>query len=186
MHIPTNTLLLLNDTKITSIMATRAWFLATIQDTKQQMKEDFLPTNFFILIEKWVKTAKTYKTLPSDLSNAVCIIVVSPYNWTNLGYANTSLKVVGMYNPDDFLERSSIPFGDWELIDIGFICHFGQYYNAWRPYPILKHRYKMNELTAHNYNWSEKFGAFDINNMSPFLEAIWTFEEEYRANKQKL
>lgn len=162
---------------------TRAWFLATIQETKQQMEEDFLPTNYFILIENWVKTAKTYQTLPSNLSNAACIIVVSPYNWTNLGYVNTSLKLVGMYRPDDFSKRSTIPFGNWELTDIGFICHFGQYYNAWQPYPILEHRIKIKGLTTKDYNWAERFGAFDINNMTPFLDAIWTFEREYENNK---
>lgn len=160
---------------------TKTWFLADIQQTKQQMKEDFLPTNYFIIIEEWLKTSKTYQTLPTDLSKAVWIIVVSPYNWVNLGYTNTSLKVIGMYRPDDFLRRNSIPFGDWELTDIGFICHFGQYYNAWQPYPILSHRYKKNELTAHNYKWTEKFGVFDINNMNHFINAIWEFEKEYKT-----
>ncbi|MCD7939848.1 MAG: hypothetical protein LUH50_07075 [Bacteroides intestinalis] len=164
-------------------MMTNAWFLATIQQTKQQMKEDFLPTNYFIIIEEWMKTTKTYQKLPKDLSNAVWIIVVSPYNWTNLGYVNTSLKVVGMYRPDSFQKSNAIPFGDWELYDIGFICDFGQYYNAWQPYPKLRHRYKANELTAHNYKWTENFGIFNINNMNSFIDAIWAFEKEYENNK---
>lgn len=111
-------------------MMTNTGFLTTIQYIKQQMEENFLPMNYFVIIDKELRTAKTYQSLPTNLDNVEWIIVVSPYNWGNLGYTNTSLKMVGMYNRY-FIPTDVIPFSDWWLTGLGFIKHFGQYYNAW-------------------------------------------------------
>lgn len=166
----------------TKIMSTNMGFYNTIQSIKHNMKEDFLPANYFIMIDKGKKTCNTYQSLPNDFGDTEWIIVVAPYNWENLGYTNTSLKMIGMFNRY-FVRTTEIPFGDWYLTGIEFVTHFGQYYNAWQPYPVLKHRLKKDKPIATNYKWTEKFGAFDINNMNLFLDAIWTFDRECKINK---
>lgn len=159
-----------------NIIMTNEGFLVSIQYIKKQMQENFLPTNYFIIIEKGLRVAKTYQALPYDLGNAEWIIVVSPYNWEYLGYTNTSLKVIGIYNRY-FVNSFVIPFNDWFLVDLEFSCYFGTYYNAWKPSPVLRHR-RIKELTSKDYDWSKKFGAFDINNMNSMLDAIWEFVKE--------
>lgn len=158
-------------------MKTNAWLVATIQSIKQRMEENFLPTNYFILIEKGNKSSQTYQFLPNDLGNTEWIIVVAPYNWENLGYTNTSLKMIGMYNRY-FVPTEVIPFKNWFLTHIEFTQHSGQYYNAWQPYPILEHRTKKG-LTSKKFDWRKKSGEFNINSMEFLLDAIWTFESEY-------
>ena len=131
-------------------MITKEQFITLIEVTKSSMDYDFLEKNQFVIIDKDMQHAKTETELPDKIIGQ-WIIVISTYRWKNLGYTNYSYKTVGFYDKT-FLKIDYIPFGFWLLKDIKFRCLSSDFFNQYRPVPVLEHRFNP-ELTSEDYEW---------------------------------
>lgn len=156
-------------------MITKEQFLTVIEVTKSSMDYDFLDKNQFIIIDIDMQHSKTYNELPDKIIGQ-WIIVISTYRWKNFGYTNYSYKTVGFYDKT-FLKIDYIPFGFWLLKDIKFRCLSSDFFNQYRPVPVLEHRFNP-ELTSEDYEWE---GNIYITSFNDFLKQIWDYEIEKKV-----
>ncbi|MDE7467591.1 MAG: hypothetical protein K2M61_04475 [Muribaculaceae bacterium] len=119
------------------------------------------------------------------MADVAYVIVVCAYNWKNWSYLNTSLTQLLMvdssFNPVD-----SISFGAWDFKGLKFTTHPGQWYNQWRPLPMLE---LSADKSVNNYeprpcNEPDPFPEWewpivDIKNITELLKSINEFVDSH-------
>lgn len=148
-------------------------FIHHIWTLKEESDEEYTIETYYIFIDKNLKHSKMNKNGSIPISDFGYLIVVAPYKWSNFGYTNTSLKMIGIYNRS-FEPVESIPFDKWKLTSLDFILHSGQFYNAWCPLPFMVKQNNSNE-TTNDYLWEDK--EFQLDRFDEVLESIWFLEK---------
>lgn len=115
------------------------------------------------------------------MSDVAYVLVVCAYNWNNLGYVNTSLTQLVMVD-NTFNPVESIRFGEWNFKGLQFTTHYGQFYNKWRPLPMLElfTSPNINNFEARPYDEPNPFPEWewpsvDVKNITELLKSIHEF-----------
>ena len=113
------------------------------------------------------------------------ILVVCAYNWKNWGYVNTSLTQLLIVD-NSFNSVDSIPFGNWNFKGLQFTTHPGQWYNKWRPLPMLELStdQSINNFDPRPWNEPDPFPEWewpnvDVKNITELLKSIHEFDNKY-------
>lgn len=163
-------------------------FLILVKTIRENSGLKCVYPNYYIFIHKGLKRATVNKTGFLSMVDVEYIIVVSAYQWTNLGYTNTSLTQIAMVN-NKFEPVDGIQFGDWTFKGLNFTTRFGDYYNAWKPLPKME---LTSDPSINNYEprtmeeWNE-FDAWEnwewnsnIENMTSLLKDIHEYATTHK------
>ena len=160
-------------------------FLRTIEQIRNSCGLDCSGPNYYVFIHKDLRRATVNHTGYISMSDVACVLVVCAYNWKNMGYVNTSLIQLAMVD-QSFQPIEKIQFGKWNFKGLQFTRFYGEYYNAWRPIPILELSTdsSVNNLLSQPYVGPEPFPEWewpnvDVKQMTEILKSINEFAETY-------
>lgn len=170
------------------IEMTRTEFLSLVGEVRNNCGLECTGPNYYIFIHKDLTRATVNHTGYISMGDVAFVIVVCAYNWKNLGYLNTSLTQLLMvdssFNPVD-----SISFGTWDFKGLQFTTHPGQWYNKWRPLPMLElsEDKSVNNYVPRPWDAPDSFPEWewpnvDIKNMTELLKSIKEFSNHYTSS----
>ena len=166
-------------------------FLATVKAIRENCGLKCVFPNYYIFIHNGLKRATVNHTGFLSMADVEYVIAVSAYQWTNLGYTNTSLTQLAVVD-NKFEPVEGIEFGDWTFKGLDFTRHYGNYYNAWKPFPKLE---LTSDPSINNYEprpaqaqeWGEEYEKMrlhdwksSIEDMTGLLKEIHEFTETYK------
>ncbi|MDE6824923.1 MAG: hypothetical protein K2J27_09420 [Duncaniella sp.] len=161
-------------------------FLQLISALRTNSGLDCVGPLYYVFIRKDMKSAVVNRVGYTDMSQIAYIIVVTAHRWTNLGYTNTSLITLGMFDAN-YNPVETIPFGEWQMDKLNFIQFYGSYYDCYRPYPQLS---LVSDPEINTYSAIEEdktiyfsFPQYSIEQFTDILTSIHKFIAAYKAGK---
>ena len=165
------------------LIMTQVEFLKIVGEVRNNCGLDCIGPNYYIFIHKDLKRATVNHTGYICMVDVAYVLVVCAYNWKNWGCINTSLTQLLMvdntFNPVD-----TISFGIWNFKGLTFTTHPGQWYNQWRPIPMME---LSTNPSINNYEprpWDEpdpfptwEWPYVNIKNMTELLKSIQEFTQ---------
>lgn len=161
-------------------------FLKLVGEIRANCGLDCFGPNYYIFIKKGLKTAIVNKTGYVNMSDVAYVLVVCAYRWENLGYVNSSLTTLVMVD-SGFQPVDKIPFGSWDMVSLDFTIRPGDWYNKWKPYPILELAGKPEVNTnSCECPYELILNNISVENFSAVLDDINKFVEDYDAGHPTL
>ena len=156
-------------------------FLRIVGEVRSNCGLECTGANYYIFIHKDLNRVTVNRTGYVSMVNIAYVIVVSAYNWKNMGYVNTSLTQLLMVD-NAFEPVENISFGIWNFKGLMFVPHRGQYYNAWRPVPMLElsDDPSVNNFEARPWDEPDPFPEWEwphvtIENISELFKSVTEF-----------
>lgn len=169
---------------------TQVEFLRLVGEVRNNCGLECIGPNYYIFIHKDLKRATVNQTGYIGMRDIAYVLVVCAYNWKNMGYVNTSLIQLLMVD-SVFDPVESIPFGLWNFKGLQFSTHPGQFYNKWRPLPMLE---LSTDRTINNFEsrpWDEpdpfpewEWPHVDVKNMTELLKSVNEFCNHHSDSTQ--
>lgn len=160
-------------------------FLRLVGEVRNNCGLECTGPNYYIFIHKDLNRATVNNTGYLSMVDVAYILVVCAYNWKNWGYVNTSLTQLLIVD-NSFNSVDSIPFGNWNFKGLQFTTHPGQWYNKWRPLPMLELStdQSINNFDPRPWNEPDPFPEWewpnvDVKNITELLKSIHEFDNKY-------